>query len=81
MTRDEMITKMTRFYSTRHVMLQGGYITLTQFMSELLDMQEKLDMLPPSTDNEEDAIVSIPVFDGGIIVDRVRHGWDKPKKY
>lgn len=42
MKKSEMILKMQRFYHIRHVMVEGGYITLEQFMTELLDYQESL---------------------------------------
>lgn len=42
-----MITKLTRMYHIRHVMVEGGYITPQQFMAEVLEYIESLDMKPP----------------------------------
>lgn len=47
MKRSEMLVSMQKFYVIRHVMLENKYITLDQFMKELLDYQESLGMLPP----------------------------------
>lgn len=45
--RADMILKMQRMYAIRHVMLEGKYITLEQFMDELLSVVEEQGMLPP----------------------------------
>lgn len=52
MKRSEMILKMERFYNIRHVMLESGYISLTEFMTEFLDHIEYNGMLPPYKNEE-----------------------------
>lgn len=48
MKRSKMILEMERFYNIRHVMLESQYISLNQFMNELLDHLEYKGMLPPT---------------------------------
>jgi len=38
--RQKLLLKMTRFYHSRHCMVEGGYIKPEQFCEELLDMLE-----------------------------------------
>jgi hypothetical protein len=45
--------------------------------SRILNVLEDLGMVPPDTDNEDDAIISLPVWDDGEIVCRQCNGWDK----
>lgn len=49
MKRSEMVIKMQRFYAIRFVMVEGGYMTMEQFMGELLDYLGEKGMLPPRT--------------------------------
>lgn len=49
MKKSEMITKMQTAYAIRHVMVEGGYITIRQFMEELLHHMQSHGMLPPRT--------------------------------
>jgi hypothetical protein len=52
MKRSEMLLHMQRFYGIRHVMLESGYITLKDFMSELLEYMESKGMQPPEIETE-----------------------------
>jgi hypothetical protein len=47
MKRSEMLIKMQRVYGIRHVMVEGGYITVADFMDELLTYMEQTGMEPP----------------------------------
>lgn len=57
MKKSEMITKLTRMYHIRHVMVEGGYITPQQFMAEVLEYTEQLGMLPPETRQEDPGLI------------------------
>lgn len=48
MKRNEMLIRMQKFYGIKNVMVEGGYITVAEFMDELLSyMQDNKGMLPP----------------------------------
>ncbi len=51
MKRSELLIKLQRFYTQKHVMVEGGYITGNQFMDEVLTLVEELGMRPPIWDN------------------------------
>lgn len=46
MKRSEMVLKLTKAYSIRHVMVEGRYITPQVFMDEILQYIEDLGMAP-----------------------------------
>lgn len=54
MKRSEMITQMEMVYAIRHVMVEGNYITLRDFMSEMLHVMESKGMLPPDQNAKEE---------------------------
>ncbi len=54
MKRSEAIVKLTRMYHIRHVMVEGGYITPQDFMTEVLTYMEHLGMLPPDQNANEE---------------------------
>lgn len=51
MKKSKMVLKMCRYYVSQHVMYTSGYITLDQFMYDLLKMQEGNGVLPPEADD------------------------------
>ena len=48
MKRSEMLVHMQRAYGIRHVMVESGYITVKDFMDELLTYMEGKGMIPPA---------------------------------
>jgi hypothetical protein len=49
MKRSKLILDMERAYAIRHVMVESGYITVKQFMEEILELVQDRGMLPPRT--------------------------------
>ena len=47
MKRSEMVIKIARYYSIRHCMVEGNYMTPLQFCEEMLELVEEIGMLPP----------------------------------
>jgi hypothetical protein len=66
MKRSEMIIKMQRFYGIRHCMFEGKYITLEEFMTEMLDYIEHLGMAPPPVSAEDQQAIMHVYMDGNV---------------
>ena len=47
MKRSEVLLKLQRYYSIKHVMVEQRYITPDEFMENILQLVEELGMLPP----------------------------------
>jgi len=77
--RSEMLIKMQRVYGIRHVMVEGGYITVADFMDELLTYMEQAGMEPPYREWKE-LSVGVWVDDNGVesrpIVQRAENSWE-----
>lgn len=50
MKRSEMLLKLQRYYGIKHVMVEEGYITPSEFMDNVLQLVEDLGMSPPFSD-------------------------------
>lgn len=48
MKRSELLLKLQRYYTQKHVMVEQGYITYQEFMDQVLQLTEELGMLPPT---------------------------------
>jgi hypothetical protein len=55
-TDKEMVLKMMRFYSARHMMVEEGYITLNTFFEEMLAMQKSDREKDENTNENKNAV-------------------------
>jgi len=81
MKRSEMLLKMQRYHGTQWCMVEGGYITLTEFYDNMLKMQVELGMMPTYSINREHWIWDRTANGGNggeMLVDdiQVRYGWE-----
>lgn len=78
MKRSEMIKLIYNCMKDNHFGQYGEYGKMSE---QILDLIEDNDMLPPTTDNKEDAVLIIPIYDNNYgaldhVCTEVR-GWDK----
>lgn len=52
LNKSEITVKMQRFHYIRYCMVERGYITLEQYMTELLDYQRDLGIINPATEEK-----------------------------
>ena len=50
MKRSQLLLKLQRFYTQKHVMVEQGYIDKNEFMDQVLQLAEDLGMMPPFSD-------------------------------
>lgn len=65
MKRSEMLLKMQRYHGTQWCMVEGGYITLTEFYDNMLKMQQDLGMKAPHSDKIYQEEVKIYIYPDG----------------
>lgn len=63
MKRSEILLKLQRFYSIKHIMVEQNYITPNEFMDQVLQLVEELGMSPPQyNQNEGSGEFGIPSY-------------------
>lgn len=56
MTREQLLTKMLRYHGTQSVMVEGNYITISEFYDNLITLQQELGVLDLQDSNYEHLI-------------------------